>query len=229
MNQKIVIALGLLMLSVAGTGSEINNVTIAGITVTPSPDQESNHIFLDVISRNFTNYQIDIVDSEDRLYECKESDTTFISEGRIIYEFNKIPLDAIVTKIRLVPTDELGNVIGTPSYMKWRNYPYDEETNLGITYYGIIVEDQYGMKQTWNADIKLTNLDNKNSTVIDPTQITISDQFSWKYVNNYEQLTLMPGESLRVHAKFKKVSITSMPTTLNYNNISMDLRGVGNA
>ena len=227
MKCQIVVILGLLLVSV--TNAETTNVTIAGITVTPSPDQESNHIFLDVISRNYTNYQIGIVDSEDRLYECKESDTTFISEGRIIYEFNKIPLDAIVTKIRLVPTDELGNVIGLPSYMEWRNYPYDEETNLGITYYGIVVDDQYSMKQTWNADIKLTNLDTKNSTVIDPTQIIISDQFSWKYTNDYEQLTLMPGESLRVHAKFKKVSITSMPTTLNYHNISMDLRGVGNA
>lgn len=227
MNSKTIIILGLLSLLVAD--AEPSNVTIAGATITQSLNQESNKIWLDVISKNYTNYQISIVDSEDNLYECDDSDITPIARGRAIYEFNKIPMDVTVSKIRLVPINDLGNIIGMPSYMKWQNYPYDEEINLGITYYGVLIEDKYGMKQTWSIGVKLTNLDNKNATIIDPTQITISDQYSWEYTNNYEQLTLLPGESLRVYIKFKKVSITSIPTTLNYKNISMDLRGVGNA
>jgi len=225
---KIILVLGLLVqLSTAFPLTGDNGVvsaTVYGVS------EGSGYLFVDMNVDQSDYYDIELIDSEDRVYEPSD-ENGFDSFSEVRHDgfirdtvAFKVPASVEIKRIKVTPKKS------DPFMIEWNGVPESVGSGTRLRFYGatsaLMTGGLFGDAHLykWTFDVKLTNEGN-NTRLYGTDNFSMRDTTGWAYHTNppYDERKLLPGESIRFPVTFKRVGEFSRPAVLMFGDLSMNI------
>ena len=213
-------------------GNGVVNATVYGVS------EEFAHLFVDMSASEGDSYDVEIIDSEDRVYD--PSSYLFGQKSMSSYNGSKrdtvifdVPKTVVIKRVKVTPKKS------DPFMIEWEGVPEATGTDTMLKFYGATNELMFSggyrksisdalnsdrHKYKWTFDIKLTNM-GSSTLSFENDEFFMKDTTGWGYTAHHgdgKTKKLLPGESIRFPIEFKYVGEFSRPSELIFRDLTMN-------